>query len=664
MSNNNKYIDGTRDIITDFNTDYPGSQVVNYKINGNDIGSIFTDATGNFTQTDYVSNFVYLANPLNELFASSVKLPFVISSIPPVISGNYVFYTHVDTITNTTLTNSFKVISSNNITTLPGVQVLCVGGGGTAGADGGYWGSGGGGAGTVQIGSMSITCNLDYEIRTGKSGDFSSITYTGSNTVVKSMHGGRGMDNGGTATTGGSGGGGSAQAPGTTAPSGTGPNEDLPGFTAYKKVGGYGWSNNNGAGGGGGGGGAGGAGANAPEFRGGNGGVGKIWDIDGKTYGSGGNGQGDRNSVRYDYSASIDGTGEGGDAEGLRGGSGIVIIAIPKSLVTIPTPYHLLVYTTASTYSTASNIPTTVVSTTSQNFVLPEKYFTWGYAKSYAHVLVVGGGGGGGGTNINDHQGGGGGGGGTVAIGYIELIKDRTYTITVGEGTDNSSERGNPSSISYNNTNIIQAVGGGRGAKRVVGTSGYYGGSGGSGGGTHGSPQAYGNNYGAAGTDTYDNFSMYRSPGATATTTTGTTDNIGGGGGGGAGVTNSGMETTYGSWYGINGSDGKKWYIDGNYYGGGGGGGGHKNQTQDPGWVGGLGGSGGIGGGGHGSRGGANGIYNTSTYGTYTSADAITDAANGPGTDGTGGGGGGGMDTYQTNGFNGGGGIVIIALIR
>jgi len=628
MSINDKYSETTRtDFDANFNTEYPGNQMVGYTLNGSDIGNTFSDASGNFTRSDYINNFWYDSIPLNSLFASSIKLPFVISSIPPSSYGNYMLYTHVDILMNTTLTHIFEIISSNNITNVTGISVLCVGGGGHGAFDGGDWGSGGGGAGTVQIGTMSVDCGIQYTIQTGKSDEYSRITYSDTAVIVNALSGGRGMDQFGTGRSGGSGGGGSGG--GDTNPLPASPGENYPNFTAYKSSGGYGVNFK----GGGGGGGALVNGGNAGGWEGGPGGAGVQWTVNGATYGGGGAGQG-----VWDYAnrssggnggggnggqRGTDGTGGGGGAgqgsPGQRGGSGIVIIAVPKTSVSIPTPYQLLVYTTASSYSTTTSISNSVYTNTNST------EFTWDYVKSYAHVLVVGGGGGGGASN--GYEGGGGGGGGAVSIGYIELIKDTTYSITVGEGNTNNSLQGNSSSISYKDgSTIIQSEGGGRGSKHSV----YDGNNGGSGGGSGGNPGAYGHNNGSAGTDTYPNFSMYRCDG-----NRGHGSSYGGGGGGGAGVTQVGFTYSNGGWNGGKGGNGKEWYIDGNLYGGGGGGGGGNSGSSV-----GYGDFGGSGGGGHGSRTGSSG------------------------TDGTGGGGGGGMTGYTPDGYKGGGGIVIIALIR
>ena len=117
-----------------FTQDISGNKQVGYKIDNNDIGYLYTDACGNFTRSDYINNFKYNLRPLNELFASNIKRPFVISDVAPILSGNYILYQYADLALNTIISKTFKIITTNSITTISGVQILCVGGGGQGGS--------------------------------------------------------------------------------------------------------------------------------------------------------------------------------------------------------------------------------------------------------------------------------------------------------------------------------------------------------------------------------------------------------------------------------------------------------------------------------------------------------------------------------------------------
>ena len=679
-----------------FDIELPANVDVGYIMNGTDIGHVFTNRGGNFIYTSTpspwsMSNYYvagkYMTNgtSLTERFASSIKRPFVVSTVPPTFDATYVYYKFVDEVGGAEYTNTFRIISDNDIQDVL-ADVICVGGGGSGGNDVANWGSGGGGAGTVQIGETTFGAGTnDYTIHVGSRGTNNNstqdqgaswITRTGYGIQVRSEQGGRGWDNGSGTNHGGSTGGGSggssatitsiepdADTQATTATQNTYTN-----FTRYVNRGGGG-SNNTGGGGGGG---AGAVGNTATGYPGNSGGHGKQWAVDGNYYGGGGAGQGvwdyanqhgpavgGGGSFYSGYSgAGTNGTGGGGAAAqaanahntsgavGGPGGSGVVIIAIPKTLLAIPTPYQLLVWTTGSSYSTTSGIPAHVTYNTGFDT------FTWHYGNTYAHVLCVGGGGGGGAAN--GYEGGGGGGGGTVSIGYISLTKGASYSITVGSGTTSNTTNAYPSQIVSNGTTLIQSRGGGRGGMRGgfqsdFSSSGWAGGTGGSGGGSGGAPWAYGYNggeMGGANWQSYDNFSMYCSPGSG-----GYHNNYAGAGGGGAGVHPSNpvqyAELSAGGgyhWGGGGGGDGKEWEIDGNMYGGGGGGGGAADQVN----YFGFGGPGGSGGGGNGDG------WNVGGTG---------------GTWGTGGGGGGGMTATthgnaQAQGRIGGGGIVIFALIR
>lgn len=233
-------------------------------------------------------------------------------------------------------------------------HVLVVGGGGSAGFDGGYAGSGGGGAGEVAIGTMTLESNTLYNIFVGgggynheapttiKTGAVSgngsdSYISIGNTDVVRVWGGGRGTDNAGTGKSGGSSGGGAYgtyQAPAATKHN----NTSL--ITYYANIGGNGNSY-----GGGGGGGAGGAGGGAGQYQGGQGGIGIIWLVNTTYYGGGGAGRGDDGQPASvvggaggggnNNGSGTDGSGGGGGANGGAnwgaGGSGTVIIAIKNT---------------------------------------------------------------------------------------------------------------------------------------------------------------------------------------------------------------------------------------------------------------------------------------------------------------------------------------------
>lgn len=159
---------------------------------------------------------------------------------------------------------------------------------------------------------------------------------------------------------------------------------------------------------------------------GGPGSMGSYINFDGTPtfYGSGGNG-GVPNTVATNITPSNIGKGGSGTgatlnnyANGMNGGSGIVILKYYTSVITKPP---------VLTYSTFTNVGTT--SWTAPSNVRSVEY------------LVVGGGGGSGAT----HDGGsaGGGGGGMVLTGTLNVNPNEVYTIIVGDGGDGG--------ISYSN---------------------------------------------------------------------------------------------------------------------------------------------------------------------------------------------------------------------
>jgi hypothetical protein len=250
------------------------------------------------------------------------------------------------------------------------------------------------------------------------------------------------------------------------------------------------------------------------------------------------------------------------------------------------------------------------------NAVVAREFSITSLAKIPTESLVVAGGGGGAGR----HAGAGGGAG--VIFSLLDIIRNSSHLIKVGNGglgaTNNSA-----TSPAYNGeTSIfssVTALGGGRG-----GDNGTAAASGGSGGGGNGGS----NPAGGSGTAGQGNNGG-----------TGGGSHVGGGGGGAGSAGNSFSGTVAG-----NGGNGIANSITGTSitYGGGGGGGGWNGNTF---------GFGGTGGGGAGS--GTNGTEGDSTIGIKARS-----GTNGLG----GGGGGGGVETGPNGGGgNGGSGAVIIA---
>jgi hypothetical protein len=281
-----------------------------------------------------------------------------ISSTGAVIStiGNYKLYTFT---TNGTFVSQKSVPFGPN-----GIMVLIVGGGGGGGngANGMWEGCGGGGAGGLGYGSLNIVGNVFYNINVGKGGtqrtNGTASTITGNDQRTETAQGGGyggGPSNGGnsssTGSTGGSGGGGNGAGKrheGGTSVSGSGS------LIYIGKNGGFGAHAN----GGGGGGGAGSSGAGSSSWTGANGGNGFQWPINNQTYAAGGGGGsghtngsggvggsniggkgGDFNGNGKDGSNGAPNTGSGGGGGGAytgkggAGSNGIVIFAVPLSLV-------------------------------------------------------------------------------------------------------------------------------------------------------------------------------------------------------------------------------------------------------------------------------------------------------------------------------------------
>ena len=219
------------------------------------------------------------------------------------LKGDYVVH-------NFTSSGVFEVLDASGLTEL---EVLVVAGGGGGGTS---LGSGGGGGGVLHSQSLTVQKQA-YAVTVGLGGAYAAIKGVAANggdssfgdlLVAKGGAGGKGQsfavnNKNYIYPAGGSGAGGCRHSnPGTSGTSEQGHNG--------------GWGSNNYRYGAGGGGGAGGLGGNATATHGGDGGVGKAFDISGKmTYYAGGGGGGIYyGATEYDYNGGKGGLGGGGDA--------------------------------------------------------------------------------------------------------------------------------------------------------------------------------------------------------------------------------------------------------------------------------------------------------------------------------------------------------------
>jgi hypothetical protein len=530
-------------------------------------------------------------------------------------------------------------------------DILIVAGGGGGGTNAG---AGGGAGGLILLESTTVTAGT-YVIMVGNGGAggttsaVNTLASNGNNSSFGSniaIAGGAGVNSGGAnGNPGGSGGGagndGSGNRSGGAGTSGQGfkgGDGTVPGGAERT---------------GGGGGGAGAAGQNSvSQSRAGDGGIGRNmslifgtsvgqsgWFAGGGgggvhsgTGGTGGQGGGGSENV-----AGVNGTGGGGGGgrspnNGLRGGSGIVLIRYRISSVAINNDFKYLSFFNDGTNQTSYTV----------NFPTSRT----------CDILVVGGGGAGGGGVF-----GGGGGAGGVLFSSNITLNNGNYNIKVGKGgtgnkTNNNAENGQNSSIIINGTEFI-ALGGGGGATRIESSpySGRKGNDGGSGGGGGHSDISTTVNVGGSSTQPsylgWLNYGNNGGEGKDAFTTPGHAS----GGGGGAGSVGGNTTSTGG---GIGGAG--KEFIS--YFGTGvghngwfaGGGGGSTNAITIGGYP--NGGNGLFGGGGIG------GTDNSST----------TETPGGEGLPGTGGGGGGskvdGGSAEDVDGGDGGSGVVIIRFPR
>ena len=351
------------------------------------------------------------------------------------------------------------------------------------------------------------------------------------------------------------------------------------------------------------------------------------------------------------------GSSQGGGVIGGKGGSGIVLIAIPNSYlagngITLSANgnFNIYAYKSVGTYTNAI----TITGASASN-------------PAVLQIFSIGGGGSGG----CDQPGGGGGGG--VVQSVVTLTSNDTVNITVGDGgrassANNRGVSGANSTVSFatNTGNNMTAYGGGCGASfqnsanidssgTVIASTSIGSGGGGSG----------FNIYAAGGTaTTYIMNSTIYNQGYSGGTYGGQGVNGGGGGGSGGGSAGSGSNSGAGG-QGVqlntniltyfNGASIGTKAISNLWWAGGGGGGGSLNLTN--------GGAGGKGGGGGGSSGGGT-LGAGDVNGLDNGISGITGLAQAGGAGGinTGGGGGGSTQTGGTPGGKGGSGIVLVAV--
>ena len=564
----------------------------------------------------------------------------------------------------------FKLASDAN------VRLLLVGGGGAGSwpSTGNFAGAGGGAGGFVEANDKVLARGV-YKITVGKGGEpkgdkqssenennsgSDSVLTSGAKEIARALGGGAaGIPNGNnrenvaTGKDGGSGGGAGGLLNSTSGAVGKG-------LDNQGSDGGLGFYINAAGGGGG----AGGPGAGATGLgQSGAGGEGKTSDITGATicYAgggaggaylntegtkivSGGNGGGGSSKVVVANQANVcsiipavDGLGGGGAGaaggegynarvagEAGRGGNGVVILRVKKFYEPLP----CVSFTGEAEWYNIGCGKTreTVIIYTNVNEV---GTLTLG-RRATARILLVGGGGAGG-SSHGSIVGSGGGAGGFVEVNARVLARG-DYKITVGKGGEakildgwGKGDNGGDSIISFKDSPLLTAKGGGAGGSGSGNQTNLSGANGGSGGGaskynesTVGTVGAGSDGQGKAGGAGVANF---------------------GGGGGGAGEGGGAAASALGG----KGGDGKESDITGDpiYYAGGGAGGSLCTAGQGEKYV-----EGGLGGGGY-SR--------ISSSGEFAA----------PGTDGLGGGGAGAPDNWNNQGHNagrGGNGVVIVRI--
>ena len=373
------------DITNNFDDSTPGSQTTGFKINGVDIGTIYTPAYTGFTSTS-TTNYKNNGSDIKSLFSSSKPVPTITitegtdsndhSSIYNFgklvehdyryadIDHHFTFYQDGTGKSEDGQLYSEYNIHVSDVADCEVTIVLCAGGGGGGQKDkiDSYYGPGGGGAGEVKEGTITLQKDSNYTLRVGCGGISSHDQGKGNDTIlsgpgidgigIQALGGGYGSTgneniNGGD---GGSGGGGSDQSPPGAANPGL-PDNTMAWYyaiTSYGNNGGYGSDQR----GGGGGGGAGGVGRSSNGSRYGAAGGDPVV-LYGETMAGGGGG-------RSDYGESSHGTsfntlyGGGGRALERPGKGGLAMLRFNEDQAITGHNYSLNLFSLGdSSYSTS-----------------------------------------------------------------------------------------------------------------------------------------------------------------------------------------------------------------------------------------------------------------------------------------------------------------------
>lgn len=276
------------DITNNFDDSIPGSQTTNFKINGVDIGTIYTPAYTGFISNS-TTNYKNNGADIKSLFSSSKPVPTItitegtdstedstIVNFGKLVKHEYSYDNIEHQFTfyqdGTGKSENGQLYSEYNIhvSDVADCEVtilLCAGGGGGGQKDtnNSYYGAGGGGAGEVKEGTITLQKDSNYTLRVGCGGISGHGEGKGHNTILSGPgidgigiqahaggYGSTGNDNinGGV---GGSGGGGSDQsAPGAANPGF--PDNTMAWYnviTSYGNNGGFGSDQRGGGGGGG-----------------------------------------------------------------------------------------------------------------------------------------------------------------------------------------------------------------------------------------------------------------------------------------------------------------------------------------------------------------------------------------------------------------------------
>lgn len=204
------------DITTNFDDSIPGSQTTNFKINGVDIGTIYTPAYTGFISNS-TTNYKKNGADIKSLFSSSKPVPtititegtdsndhFTISNFgkrvkhessagSTAIDHQFIFYQD-----GTGKSEDGQLYSEYNIHVSDVADceveiVLCAGGGGGGQKPTNNWtaGTAGGGAGEVKNGTITLQKNSNYTLRVGCGGISGHNQGKGHNTILS----GPGIDN-------------------------------------------------------------------------------------------------------------------------------------------------------------------------------------------------------------------------------------------------------------------------------------------------------------------------------------------------------------------------------------------------------------------------------------------------------------------------------------